>query len=326
MSDQDPELEAVLHRWINSLSRSDSEAVLNLLSSGTELRYIGTDEREWWSGTELARAFGRHIDELPPFSIDVAFDDVEAFSVGSVGWGCCVGTLKFEGMTPVTLRTTAVFVLEAGIWKIIQIHNSVGRPNVEVAGAELTTTLEELLRSMADGDTEAMVAASSEGTVTLVFTDIESSTTLADSVGDRPWAEVIAWHDATIRNAAEDRGGNVIKSLGDGALLAFSSVRAAARCAIAIQRNMVGEAAPMPIRVRIGIHIGDVVRTEEDVLGHTVNKAARIASLASGGQILVSSVVHSLLEAADEFQFGEAREAALKGLKGLHAVVPLEWE
>lgn len=322
----DPEVKAVLRRWISALGQPDPETVVNLLSPTEALRYFGTDELERWGGPEVAQVFGRHLDELPGYTLDVAEDDVEAFSDGRVGWGSSVGTLTFEGMDPVTFRTTAVFVLDTGIWKAIQIHNSVGRPNVEVVGAELTTTLEELLDSMTDYDAQEVLTASSEGTVTLVFTDIENSTMLADSVGDRHWTDVIAWHDALIRESADLYGGTVVKSLGDGAMLVFSSVRAAARSAVEIQRRIAADDGPMTIRVRIGIHAGDVMQTEGDVLGHTVNKAARIAASAGGGQIMTSSVVHALLEASPEFEFGEEREAALKGLEGIHRIIPLEWQ
>ena len=79
------------------------------------------------------------------------------------------------------------------------------------------------------------------------------------------------------------------------------------------------------MQIRVGVHIGDVVQTDDDLLGHAVNKAARIASSAEGGQIIVSRVVHAMLDESAEFSFGETIEAELKGMPGRHEITPLEW-
>jgi class 3 adenylate cyclase len=223
------------------------------------------------------------------------------------------------------MRHTSVLVLDAGFWRIVQVHNSIGTPNVEVIGVELTATLDELLQSMGDEAERGFRERFNEGTVTLMFTDIENSTDLGIRLGDDQWRRVIAWHDDTIVSIVADHGGTVVKTLGDGAMLAFESTRMAARAAIAIQRAISVPEAPTEFRVRIGIHIGDVVHTGEDFLGNAVNTAARIASSADGGQIVASRVVHAMLAGSPEFRFGEVHEVELKGIEGLHEVRTLDW-
>ncbi len=91
-----------------------------------------------------------------------------------------------------------------------------------------------------------------------------------------------------------------------------------------IQRATVEAGAPY--RIRIGVHAGDVVKTETDVMGFAVNKAARVASAASGGEIVVSSVVKELVGFDPGYSFGESFYAELRGIEGSHELVPVLWE
>ena len=104
---------------------------------------------------------------------------------------------------------------------------------------------------------------------------------------------------------------------GDGFLLAFGSARQALLCAIEIQRAFAArnEQDPEePIRVRIGLHTGEVLKDADKFFGKTVILAARVAAQAEGGEILVSSLLKDLTESVGDIRFGEAREAALKGI------------
>ena len=78
-----------------------------------------------------------------------------------------------------------------------------------------------------------------------------------------------------------------------------------------------------PIRVRIGLHVGETVHEGDDYFGHAVNYAARIASAAEGGEIVVSSLVYGLLAQTGEFVFEPAREVELKGVEGPQKVYAL---
>jgi class 3 adenylate cyclase len=159
---------------------------------------------------------------------------------------------------------------------------------------------------------------SDDGTTTLVFTDIEGSTSLNASFGDRAWFEVLRAHNQIVTGATTDHGGTVVKGQGDGFMLAFSSARRALACALAIERG-IGEAFSdpgSPISVRIGVHTGELISDADDFFGHAVNYAARVAGAAAGGEILVSTLVHDLVEATGTFSFEASREVELKGIAG----------
>jgi class 3 adenylate cyclase len=112
----------------------------------------------------------------------------------------------------------------------------------------------------------------------------------------------------------------------DVSMLAFSSARRAVSCAKSIQREMGGafaEGAP-PIRVRIGVHTGDALHEAGRFFGTTVHYAARVASHALAGEILVSRVVRDLVSDGPYTVFLEGREVRLKGLDGMHPLVGVD--
>jgi class 3 adenylate cyclase len=118
------------------------------------------------------------------------------------------------------------------------------------------------------------------------------------------------------------QGGTVVKLLGDGSMLAFESARAAVRAAVDIQRASESAA----FGVRIGVHTGEVIRTADDLLGLTVNKAARVAAAADSGNIMISSTTKDLVGSLEGIRTGEPKIVALKGLSDTHQIVPIEWE
>ena len=155
--------------------------------------------------------------------------------------------------------------------------------------------------------------------MTIVFTDIVDSTVLLSRLGDHAWLEVLRRHNKVIRDAAAAHGGTVVETQGDGSMLAFSSARRAVACAQAIQTEIddaFAETSP-PIRVRIGIHTGDALHEADHFYGTTVHYAARVASNALGGEVLVSNLVRELV-AGSGVDFRESREVELKGLDGSH--------
>lgn len=322
---ENAELRAVLLRWLDAISVRDWNSVGNLLSRNEAMLYLGTDDRERWQGSDIAKVFGKHLAEVSDYEFIVQEDTVAAYSDGAVGWGRALIDATFGDRQPVLVRNTVVFLLEEGVWRLVQVHNSTGRPNEETMGVSLTNTMDELLKSLGTVDKGALDALSRHDTATLVFTDIEASTSTAASVGDTAWADLIKWHDRIIEENATNHGGTLIKALGDGALISFTSAHAAATTAIDIQRRISAEDAPVPIAIRIGIHSGDVVRAEGDVLGTTVNTAARVTSAAQGGEIMTSAVVYGMLADSPEFAFRASRQVTLKGLERVHDVFPLVW-
>lgn len=169
-------------------------------------------------------------------------------------------------------------------------------------------------------------AAAPNGTVTVLFTDIEASTQLTERLGDTRWIEVLREHNRIIREQLAAHGGFEVKSQGDGFMLAFPSAREALRCAVAIQGVFAErDGTDEKLRVRIGLHTGEPIREADDFYGAAVNLAARIAGEAHGAEILVSSLVRELVESSREFAFAESKDVELKGLSGTHRVSAVQW-
>ena len=125
--------------------------------------------------------------------------------------------------------------------------------------------------------------------VTFLFTDIEGSTQLWEQEPER-MQTALARHDALVRASIASSGGTVVKMTGDGVYAAFDEPVGALGAAVAIQRAIdpSGEADMLELRVRCGLHLGDVERRDDDYFGGAVNRAARIMATAHGGQILLS--------------------------------------
>lgn len=315
-----PEIESVMRRMVATYGTSDVEVLSNLFTSDASLRVLGTSPDEWWSGPDEVLRM-RHVQGGEMLGAVAEIEKVEAFEDGPFGWATCfISLVTTEGRMP--LRSTAIFRLEAGAWRIVHYHNSIPAPNEQIFGVDLTSTLDELVNSVLGGPSPFTSSAGTEGTMTLVFTDIVDSTTIAESVGDIAWAETVGNHEATIRSITERHGGRVMKFLGDGSMLAFESARAAVRAAVDIQRASVDA----QFGIRIGIHTGEVIRTADDFLGLTVNKAARIASIAGTGEVMASSTTRDLVGSLDGVRIGEARIVALKGISDTHQIVLLEWD
>jgi class 3 adenylate cyclase len=172
-------------------------------------------------------------------------------------------------------------------------------------------------------------SALAEGTVTIVFSDIESSTELAFQFGDQLWLEVLRAHNRIVRARLGEYAGTEVKAQGDGFMLAFTSARRALQCMIAVQRDLAaaGERRPdRAVRVRVGVHTGEVIADDGgDLFGRHVNLAARIAGEAVGGEILVSSLVREIVEARGDLRFGRPRSVRLKGLEGTFRLHPVVW-
>jgi class 3 adenylate cyclase len=168
--------------------------------------------------------------------------------------------------------------------------------------------------------------AAPDGTVTLLFTDIEDSTGLTIRLGDQRWLEILRAHHALIRQQVHEHGGFEVKCQGDGFMLAFSSARRALDCAVAIQRAAAAEHTDPPIRVRMGLHTGEALKDADDFHGKHVVLAARIADQAAGGEILVSALFKELTESGGQIHFDNGRLVALKGLDGEHRLHRVAWE
>ena len=314
-----PEIESVTRRVLAAFETGDMAAMANLVSTDPSLRVLGFAVDEWWAGPEEFLTIRQtQISEIPALHIQI--ERVDAFEDGAFGWAA-IATTVITSETKTPMKHSAVLRLEAGVWRVILWTNSVPVPNSQIFGVELTTTLDDLVASVLN-EQSPLSSTAPEGTLTLVFTDIVDSTGLAESLGDAAWAELIRRHESTIRQVTASQGGTVVKLLGDGSMLAFESARAAVRAAVDIQRASVhGD-----FGVRIGVHTGEVIRTAGDLLGLTVNKAARVAAAAGSGGIMISSTTRDLVGSLEGIRMGEPMIVALKGLSDTHQIVPIEWE
>jgi predicted ATPase/class 3 adenylate cyclase len=134
------------------------------------------------------------------------------------------------------------------------------------------------------------------GTVTFLFTDIEGSTRLWEQEPER-MRPALARHDAIARSAVEDNRGAVVKMSGDGIHAAFTDPLDALGAALQLQQALVDPEVTdgIALRVRCGLHTGVAERRDNDYFGSTVNRAARVMSVAHGGQVLVTQAVASLV-------------------------------
>ena len=174
--------------------------------------------------------------------------------------------------------------------------------------------------------------AARDGSVTIFFSDIEGSTALNEQLGDRAWITLLQRHDGIVRRCVQGQGGHVIKTQGDGFMVAFGAAEDAIRCAVEIQQALTkGRRRPRrpDVTVRIGIHRGDAVHRDGDLFGRNVAFAARVASHAEGGEILVSDAVREAVLATetgwDGLTFTDGREVELRGLSGTHRVHAVTW-
>jgi class 3 adenylate cyclase len=154
--------------------------------------------------------------------------------------------------------------------------------------------------------------------VTLLFTDLVDSTATAARLGDSAWRELLSGHFEAIRQELDRFGGREVDTTGDGMFATFEAPARALHCARAIQRA----ARAQGLRVRAGVHVGEVERVGGNVRGVAVHEASRIMGQAAADEILVSETTRVLALTAG-LPFEDRGVHELKGLDGewrLHAV------
>ncbi len=199
------------------------------------------------------------------------------------------------------------------------------RSTFERLGAVLDSRRAAELLGPDAGSVGRPVAASRRVTKTFMFTDIVRSTNLVEAIGDDAWEDLLRWHDQTLRSLFGEHEGEEVKHAGDGFFVAFSDAARAVECAAAIQRTLADHRREhgFAVQVRIGLHSAEATRRGRDYGGKGVHQAARIASLAEGGEILASQ---EIIEAGPiPFVVSETREVSLKGISTPVQVATVEW-
>jgi predicted ATPase/class 3 adenylate cyclase len=153
------------------------------------------------------------------------------------------------------------------------------------------------------------------GTITFLFTDIEGSTKLLHELGAEGYAGALAEHRRVIRDAIARHNGVEVDTQGDAFFFAFPT----APGALAAAGEMTESLAPGPVRVRIGLHTGTPLLTEEGYVGGDVHRAARIAASGHGGQVLISTSTAALVD----FALRDLGEHRLKDLSAPERIYQL---
>jgi class 3 adenylate cyclase len=149
---------------------------------------------------------------------------------------------------------------------------------------------------------------------TILFTDMENSTSLTQQLGDLRAMELLRAHDRIIRDSLEPHRGTEVKHTGDGIMASFDSVARAIECSIAIQQRFArhNQDADPAIRVRLGLNAGEPVTEDDDLFGTAVQLAARVCASADAERIYCSSAIRELARGKG-FVFEDRGSLSLKG-------------
>ncbi|TMB90636.1 MAG: hypothetical protein E6J45_08570 [Chloroflexi bacterium] len=172
------------------------------------------------------------------------------------------------------------------------------------------------------------MTATASGTVTFLFTDLAGSAALFDRLGDDRAEQVRRSHFRLLREAVAESGGSEVKSLGDGLMVAFPSALAAVDAAVAVQRAVDRHNRRDPDHaagVRVGLHVGEPIRDEDDYFGTAVIVARRLCDGAEAGHIVASKLVADLVGSRGDHEFVSLGELELKGLSRRVAACEVAW-
>jgi class 3 adenylate cyclase/pimeloyl-ACP methyl ester carboxylesterase len=168
------------------------------------------------------------------------------------------------------------------------------------------------------------------GTVTVLFTDLERSTEILQKLGDDEAQVLWRTHFRLLRNAVAARGGQEVKNLGDGLMVVFGSALDALACAVAMQqavhRHNQQQEEHHRLQVRVGLHVGEPIRDEDDYFGMPVVVAKRLCDRAQGGQIFASDLVRRLVGSRGSHTFRDLESLSLKGIPEPLPACEVVWE
>lgn len=166
-------------------------------------------------------------------------------------------------------------------------------------------------------------------TIAVMFTDLKGSTSLAESQGDFAVRSMLKQHNEIVNPAVKKHKGVLVKTMGDGTMSYFESAQEALRAGAEIQRGMdafnLKKTLPIPILMRVGIHVGLGIVEQKDIFGDVVNVASRIEGQASPGEVFLSEEAYLALSDRTEIHCGFVREAILKGKKEPYKLYKAFW-
>jgi class 3 adenylate cyclase/tetratricopeptide (TPR) repeat protein len=332
-----------------SLERGDADAAAGLIAAALEdewhplyrARYLPVQVEAAVAGTDLAVA-RTAADEMEKIAGDFRTEALEAIAASARG------QVQFaEGDPTAACRS---FARSWNLWKGLDAPYEAARARrlmaeAQFAKGDTATALLELRAAKAAFDKLGAVPESERchrllrahaaedqregGTrralVTFMFTDIVSSTSLIEVIGDESWRDLQRWHDQTLRGLFEQHGGREVDHAGDGFFVSFEDPAPALQCAIAIQRKLAEHrrVAGFAPQVRIGLHAGEALAVDRDFTGRSVHQAARIGALAVGGEILAS--IETIEWAGEGIESTDRRDVSLKGFAEAIPVASIAW-
>ena len=203
-------------------------------------------------------------------------------------------------------------------------------PDTGVSASTRQTSIDSLAAVVAAEKPDLSAVQDDAGTVTIVFSDIESSTERALAMGDIEWMRVLDEHNRIVREQLVAFGGTEIKNQGDGFMLSFPGARRAVKAMMEMQKSFTEQERTDPdraVRVRMGCHTGEVIVDDTgDLFGRHVILAARIGAQADGGQILVSGLVRELISARGDVSLSNPITVELKGIDEPQVLWTVDWE
>ncbi len=305
-----PEVRQALHGLVKAQWGLGSETLTNMFMPGAS-----KEEHDWFTRyqREAATRAGAAAMLLANYDTDVS--DLLA----DINMSTLVIHAKGDRAIPFAQgREIASAIPNA---RFVPLESDRHAPDVATAKFMRDTTTQFIAGDVADA---APKVGTSNAPLTILFTDITSSTALTQSLGDVKAQDLVRAHNEIVRDALRVSGGSEIKHTGDGIMASFASPSGALDCAIAIQRD-VASRDDTSLGVHIGINAGEPVAEDNDLFGTSVQLARRICDKASAGEILVSDVVRQLV-AGKQFLFADRGDVALRGFEDPARLYELRWQ
>jgi class 3 adenylate cyclase len=261
----------------------------------------------------------------PMIAVYVLFGVAAAEAVALVILSARLGRTRAEVEALRHRTDTRNRLLSGGRDAVKTVWNTANLVRRQGFGAAVRSSIEDLA-DWAEVERPDLARIAPDGRVVLLFSDIEASTALNERLGDRAWARLIGSHADLVGKLVKKHAGHVVKSQGDGFMIAFAQAEPAVRCAIDLQQALGSQNTKRQagVRVRIGIHLGTSVRRGDDLFGRNVAMAARVAAMADGGQILLSEQVRAAVTECDGITIDVGRDVELKGFAGHYRLYAVE--
>ena len=254
--------------------------------------------RDWWGRFERGAASPASVVEILRLNLEIDVREI----LPAIGVPTLI--LHREGDRTVDIENARFLAREIPGARLVEQPGEDHAPMVGDQDALLGEVEEFLTGVRQEREPDRVLA-------TVLFTDIVGSTERAGELGDRAWRDLLASHDALVRQELERHRGREIKTVGDGFLATFDGPARAIRCAVAATRAV----SQIGLQMRAGLHTGEVEVIGDDVGGMAVHIGARVGASAAAGEVLVSGTVRDLVVGSG-IGFHDRGAHTLRGVPG----------